>query len=121
MTELYVGKVDEFEDRGKKVVTDGTHEVGVICLDGEFYAYSNYCPHQGGPVCQGKIINRVVEELNEDRTLKGLAFSKEDIHIVCPWHGMEFNIKSGEFQGDSTIKLQSYDLTVRDGEIYVEI
>lgn len=52
--ELFVGKVAEFGDRGRKVVAQGDLEIGVFCIGGTFYAYENNCVHQGGPVCQGR-------------------------------------------------------------------
>ena len=45
-------------------------------LGGEFYAYLNHCPHMGGPACQGKMIAKVEEIIADDRTSKGMMFSK---------------------------------------------
>ena len=95
MPEIYVGKEAEFSDRDRKIVAEGEIEVGVFRLDGEFYAWRNNCVHQGGPVCQGKILNKVEELLAEDKTSRGLKFSETDVHIICPWHGYEFNIRTG--------------------------
>ena len=88
---------------------------------GEYFAYENNCSHQGGPVCQGKILNKVEEILAEDKTSKGLKFSEEDVHIVCPWHGYEFNIRTGRHPGDKNVRLKPYDVKVDNGEIYVVV
>ena len=119
MREVNIGAASEFSDPGRKIVGFGNFEVGVFKLDGEFYAYLNLCPHMGGPVCQGKMIAKVEEIIAEDRTSKGMAFSKTKLHIVCPWHGYEYNIKTGCHQGNSRIRLRKAEMTIRDGEIYV--
>lgn len=119
MTEIYAGKVTEFEERGRKVISAGGLEIGVFRIHGGFVAYNNNCVHQGGPVCQGKLINRVVEVLAEDKTSCGLTFSEEDVHLVCPWHGYEFNLKTGCHPADSRIRLKSYPVELRDGGVFV--
>ena len=55
--------------------------------EGEFYAYSNFCLHQGGPACEGLTIAKVEERMRPDKTSKGLYFSDTEMHFVCPWHG----------------------------------
>ena len=67
----------------------------VFKLGGEFFAYLNHCPHMGGPACQGKIIAKVEEVIADDRTSKGMEFSKTKMNVVCPWHGFEFDIRTG--------------------------
>lgn len=121
MAELYVGKETDFEERDRKIIAQGDLEIGVFLVDGEFYAYENHCVHQGGPVCQGKILNRVVEVLADDRTSQGLKFSEEDVHIVCPWHGYEYNLKTGRHPGDKNVRMKPYEVKVKDGEVYVVV
>ena len=107
MADLYVGREDEFEDRGRKVIVSGGLEVGVFFVDGGYYAYENKCVHQG------------VELIADDKTSQGLAWSEEDVHIVCPWHGYEFNIKTGIHPGHKNARLRSFDVKVTDGDVYV--
>ena len=119
VAELYVGNESDFEERDRKIIAQGDMEIGVFRVDGEFYAYENNCVHQGGPICQGKILNRVMEVLAEDKTSQGLKFSDEDVHIVCPWHGYEYNLKTGRHPGDKNVRLKPYDVKITDGEVYV--
>lgn len=121
MAELYVGKESEFQERDRKIIAQGDLEIGVFLVDGEFYAYENNCVHQGGPVCQGKILNRVMEVLADDKTSRGLKFSEEDVHIVCPWHGYEYNLKTGRHPGDRNVRMKPYEVKVKDGDIYVVV
>jgi len=121
MADIYIGREDEFEDRGRKVIVNGDVEIGVFFVDGEFYAYENNCVHQGGPVCQGRILNRVIEKIAADKTSEGLAWSEEDVHIVCPWHGYEFNLKTGRHPGNRNARLRPFEVKVTDGEVYVVV
>ncbi len=117
--DIYVGQEADFGERDRKIIVRGELEIGVFRIDGAFYAYENNCVHQGGPVCQGKILGKVEEMLGEDMTSKGLRFSETDIHIVCPWHGYEYNLKTGRHPGDRRVRLKPYEVKVDDGEVYV--
>ena len=119
VAELFVGKETEFEDRDRKIIAQGDLEIGVFHVNGDFYAYENNCVHQGGPVCQGKILNKVEEVLADDKTSKGLKFSESDVHIVCPWHGYEYNLMTGRHPGDKNVRLKPYEVKISDGEVYV--
>jgi nitrite reductase/ring-hydroxylating ferredoxin subunit len=121
MNEVVIGRADAFPDPGRRVVeVDGT-EVGVFCRNGRFTAYENVCPHMGGPVCQGKIIARVQELIADDKTSTGLAFSKDQTNIVCPWHGYEFDIGTGQFQGNPRMRLSPVKVTIVDGDVVVSL
>ena len=76
-------------------------------------------PHVGGPVCQGVTMSRVVERLDEQRRSVGDFFGDET-HIVCPWHGYEFDLRTGRHPADPGIRLRRYPVHERDGEIVVE-
>ena len=94
MTEIMVGACSELADGDHRIVAIGELEVGIFRLGDRFVAYENRCPHHGGPVCQGKLFNRVEEIIMPDQTSRGLRFSK-DRHVVCPWHGYEFDLDTG--------------------------
>ena len=69
MAEKLVGKISEFKDGDRRIVFLGDHEIGVFRENGTFYAYSNYCLHQGGPACEGLTIAKVedtVRNLRDD-------------------------------------------------------
>jgi len=91
MPEKFVAKLADFKDGERRIVFVGDNEIGVFRHDGAFYAYSNFCLHQGGPACEGLTIARVEERLRPDKTSMGLYFSETDMNFVCPWHGMEYD------------------------------
>jgi nitrite reductase/ring-hydroxylating ferredoxin subunit len=121
MREVNIGAASDFSDPGRKIVGFGNFEVGVFKLDGEFYAYLNLCPHMGGPVCQGKMIAKVEEIIAEDRTSKGMAFSKTKMHIVCPWHGFEFDIRTGTHPGNARARLRKIKVEVTGGDVVIAV
>ena len=121
MREVNIGPASEFGDPGRKVVAFENFEVGVFRLGGEFFAYLNHCPHMGGPACQGKMIAKVEEVIAEDRTSKGMMFSKSKMHIVCPWHGFEFDIRTGRHPGNSKARLRPIKVAVTGGEVVITV
>jgi nitrite reductase (NADH) small subunit len=121
MVEYSAGKVTDYADSDRKVVVCGEFEVGVFRIDGEFFAWHNRCAHRAGPICQGRIMQRVLEPVADDKTTRAQQYDPSETNIVCPWHGYEYSIKTGFHQGNSRIRLRKAELTIRDGEIYVSI
>jgi nitrite reductase (NADH) small subunit len=119
MSELLVGKVSDFAERDRKVIVGQGREIGVFRLGEEFFAWENQCPHMGGPVCQGKILNRVEERIGDDKRSLGFQFSRTQVNIVCPWHGYEYDIRTGLHQGNADVRLTPVAVIVRQGEVYV--
>jgi len=121
MPDVNIGAVAEFSDPGRKIVGFDRFEVAVFKLDGEFFAYLNQCPHMGGPACQGKMLAKVEEVIADDKTSKGMAFSKTRMHVVCPWHGFEFDIRTGQHPGNPRARLRKMDVRVADGDVLVSV
>ena len=119
MPEQFVAKTTEMKDGDRRIVFMGEHEIGVFKEKGEYYAYSNFCLHQGGPACEGLTIAKVEERLRPDKTSQGLYFSEKDMNFVCPWHGMEYDMKTGECVSDRRMKLRSYKILHKGDDIYV--
>jgi nitrite reductase (NADH) small subunit len=120
MSEIMVGNFSDFADDDYKVLDLGAMEVGIFRRGAKLVAYQNHCPHYGGPVCQGKIFPRVEEELLPDKTSKGLRFTT-DKHVVCPWHGYEFNLDTGRHPGDPKMRLRAVPVSVRDDQVFVNL
>jgi len=118
MPECFVAKASEMQDGDRRIVLAGNAEIGVFFKDGAYFAYSNECVHSGGPACEGIMINRVVDVIAQDRTYQGQAFS-DDVHFVCPWHGYEYELKTGECVGDRRLKLKKFEVVRRGDDIFV--
>lgn len=121
MAEVNIGSVADFSDPGRKVFEIDGFEIGVFHVRGEFSAYRNVCPHMGGPVCQGKVMPRVEENIAADRKSRGFAFSKTHTNIVCPWHGYEFDLRTGCHQGNPQLRLRPLEVRVLDGEVFIQM
>jgi nitrite reductase/ring-hydroxylating ferredoxin subunit len=119
MAEKFVAKTSELKDGDRRIVYLGEHEIGVFCHSGQYFAYSNFCLHQGGPACEGLTIAKVEERLRPDKTSQGLYFSDTEMHFVCPWHGMEYDMTTGECVSDRKMKLRKYQVVQKGDDIYV--
>jgi len=118
MPEVFVAKVSELPDGERRIVEHAGEEIGVFHWQGAFYAYQNLCVHQGGPACEGIIMHKVEDVLGPDRTWHGQRFGDE-VHFVCPWHGYEYDLKTGECAADRRLRLKSYQVVRRGEDIYV--
>ena len=120
MQQVRVGSFSSFSDGDYKVFVVGKQEVGVFRIGDGLVAYENLCPHAGGPVCQGKVFNRVEEILTDEKKSEGLRFAGER-HVICPWHGYEFNLETGCHPADKNIRLKPVPVEVRGDQIYLSV
>jgi nitrite reductase/ring-hydroxylating ferredoxin subunit len=118
--EVTLGALSDMADGEHRVFAIDTVEVGVFRIGDRLFAYENTCPHAGGPVCQGKIFNRVEELLTSEKKSLGLRFSTRR-NIVCPWHGYEFDIETGVHPGNRAVRLKPVKVDVREGQIFVSL
>jgi nitrite reductase/ring-hydroxylating ferredoxin subunit len=121
MPEVLVCNVGDIGEGGTRLVRVGRVEVGVIHYRGQYYAYRNLCPHQGGPACEGLKLPQIVEMIGEKGAHLGNKFDEDDLHIVCPWHGWEFHLSDGTHVIDKRQRLAKYEVAERDGQIYVTV
>ncbi len=118
MAEKFVAKTSEMQDGDRRIVFVGDNEIGVFRHQGSYYAYSNFCLHQGGPACEGMVTQNVVDVIDKDGLYQGQTYGDET-HFVCPWHGYESDLKTGECIGDRKLKLRKYEVLTRGEDIYV--
>jgi nitrite reductase/ring-hydroxylating ferredoxin subunit len=109
-----VGAVTEFEEGRPRIMTVEGREIGVVRWRGEFYAVRNLCPHQLGPVC-----GVVHARLDADRP--GELVADDDNPVVgCPWHGWEFDLRTGRSMWDDQFRIRTYPTSTRAGRLMVE-
>ncbi len=116
MARYVVATVDEIPPGGRKVVEVAGRSIGVFNVGGEFFALRNRCPHQGGPLCLGRLGGFVTAT-----TPGEYEYSREGEILQCPWHGWEFDIRSGEFLVNPRIRARTYPVTVENDAIYVHV
>lgn len=122
MGKWLLGPLDEFpadaEPQRHLFEIDGT-EVGVFRIGDEFVAYRNWCPHQGGPACEGDVGPRVVADLSGPLDRSRPRFSKTELTLRCPWHGWEYDIKTGRSIADSRYGLVSYRVFREGDQLFI--
>lgn len=118
---VFVARVEDVPEGGKTLTTVNGQGIGLFKLNGQIFAWRNTCPHQGGPVCQGRIFHRVVENIDADRQVHGRAYDTEHQHIVCPWHGAEFNIRTGRHAGTDALSLTPITIEILNDEIHADV
>ena len=52
--EHVVGVLSDFPEGTHRIVRIGRREIGVFNVGGRLYGLPNICPHQTGPLCEGK-------------------------------------------------------------------
>jgi len=75
----------------------------VICVanvNGVVSAMDNVCLHRGGPLGQGVI---------------------EGNKLVCPWHGWQYDPKTGQAAQNPNAKVAVYPLKVENEDVMIEL
>lgn len=115
MAKYVVAAVDEIPLGGRKIVEVAGRSIGVFNVNGDFFALRNRCPHQGGPLCEGRIFGVVEAEVPGE-----LLYSRPGEIITCAWHGWEFDIKTGQSWCDpERLRVRSYEVRVEPGAALV--
>ena len=116
MARYVVAKAGEIAPGESKPATIAGREIAVFNLDGEYFALLNRCPHEGGPLCQGRRTSLV--ESNRPGTY---LTSRPGEMLRCPWHGWEFDIRTGRSYIDpNRVRTRAFDVTVEPGQLLAE-
>jgi 3-phenylpropionate/trans-cinnamate dioxygenase ferredoxin subunit len=108
---VVVCHVEDLPAEERKIVKVGKRSIGVFNVDGEFYAISNRCPHQGGPLCVGRLSSWAESEIPGEVEVGGSAR-----FVACPWHGWEYDLATGQsFMGPNEIGVKAFDVCVTSG------
>jgi nitrite reductase (NADH) small subunit len=119
VTEVVVGALADFPAGTHKVVEAGGRQIGVFNVAGRLYGLPNLCPHQTGPLCEGR---RATGTLAADREGDWKPrWVMEGEVITCPWHGLEYHVPTGRCLAYPEITLRRYPVTVRGGEVVVTV
>ncbi|CAH8769534.1 Rieske (2Fe-2S) protein [Paenibacillus dendritiformis] len=110
----YVLDTADVSEGGHVVVQVEGREIGIFRVNGEFYALHNYCPHQGAPMCAG-----LVSGTNLPSGVYEYEYSRKGEILRCPWHGWEFDIKTGKSLFSDRTRVKKYELEIANGKIGV--
>lgn len=111
-----VATVADFEGDGARVIAEVEgQEIAIFKLDGEFHALANYCVHQGGPLCEGKVQGQMTS--GDDGW--SWEFDEANKVVECPWHGWLFDVTNGENTANPNNRAPTYDVDVEEGNVYL--
>ena len=95
-----VARVEDVPPGTVTTVRAGAEEIALAHVDGEFHAVQSACLHLAGPLGEGRL---------------------EDYVLSCPWHGWQFDVRTGENEFDRAIRLRTYEVRIEDGEVKVAV
>lgn len=95
MARFVVARAAEIPPGERKLVSVRGQGVAVFNVKGELFALLDRCPHQGGSLCRGKLVGLV--ESDGPGTYR---YTRRGEIIRCPWHGWEFDLRTGKSQCD---------------------
>lgn len=91
--------------------------IGVLNVEGTFYALRNRCPHHGAPLCEGRVEGTMLPSDPGE-----YVFSTREEHriIRCPWHGWEYRLEDGRgLVNPGGNRVKAYRVAVEDGDVVV--
>jgi 3-phenylpropionate/trans-cinnamate dioxygenase ferredoxin component len=99
-TFVKVGRVGDFSEGQVKVVQANGQRIALFNVGGRFYALEAACPHEGEALADGTI---------------------EGLRVLCPWHGYDFHLKTGQCELDPDLHALTYPVKVQGKEILIEM
>jgi nitrite reductase (NADH) small subunit len=95
-----VARVEDVPSGTLTTVRAGDEEIALAHCDGGFYAVQQHCLHLQGPLGEGRL---------------------EGCVLTCPWHGWQYDVRTGQNEFDLAIQLRTYDVQVEDGEVRIRL
>jgi nitrite reductase/ring-hydroxylating ferredoxin subunit len=107
-----VGKADEIPPGSRKIVRVAGRSIGVFNVAGEYYAIRNRCPHQGAPLCEGKLWGALKSD-----TPGSFEYNETKDILACIQHGWEFSVRTGQSWCDpKRLRVRAYQVDVQEPE-----
>jgi nitrite reductase (NADH) small subunit len=78
----------------------GERIVALFNIDGTLHALDGVCPHQGGPLGKGRLNGCIV---------------------TCPWHGWQFDVRTGQHQLSRTFQQPRFDVRVEGPDVLIDV
>jgi nitrite reductase/ring-hydroxylating ferredoxin subunit len=116
LAEHIVGTVADFPVGSHTVVTLRNMQIGIFNVDGTLHALPNVCPHQFGPLCTGTVDGTWISNESTDWRLD---WQRDGEILTCPWHGIEFDIKTGTSLSSKKLKVRTYQVAVEGDQVKV--
>jgi nitrite reductase/ring-hydroxylating ferredoxin subunit len=109
---VVVAKAGEIPAGERLLVEVNGRSIGIFNVDGEYYGVVNRCPHMGAEMCRGHIVG----ELSSPGPGE-FHFDPSHHLLMCPWHGWEFDLKTGQSYLDPrNTRIRTYSIAVEAGQ-----
>ena len=95
---LKVAQISDLAPGEKMLVEYDEEDVGLFNINGEFYAISDVCTHDDGPLVEGKL---------------------DGEWIICPRHGARFNVKTGQQTMPALGPVPLYEVKIEGDDILI--
>lgn len=95
-----IAKVEECPPGAARELVAEDRIVALFNVAGDWHALDGVCPHQGGPLGQGQL---------------------EGCVVTCPWHGWQFDVRTGQHQFSANVRQPRLEVRVEDGWILVNL
>lgn len=116
MARHVVSRVADIPVGASKVVSVRGRPIAVFNVGGEFFAVLDRCPHEGASLSCGARVG-LVQSDEPGR----FSFSRPGEFVRCPWHGWEYDLKTGQSWCDpDDIKVKTYAARIEPGEELVK-
>jgi 3-phenylpropionate/trans-cinnamate dioxygenase ferredoxin subunit len=116
MARHVIAAVDELPPGTRKFLEIEGRPIAVFNIKGEYFGLMNRCPHQGAALCEGPLIG-----LAQSSDPGEIEYTKLGEIIRCPWHGWEFDIRTGQSWCEpSRIMAKQYPVEVQEGQSLVK-
>jgi nitrite reductase/ring-hydroxylating ferredoxin subunit len=100
--------------QSRSVVVERIRVLVVRDDDGSLYALRDRCAHRGALLSCGGLRREITAPD------VGEYLMTERLLVECPWHGFEFDVKTGTCISDARYRAKSYRVEVDDGYIVFE-
>jgi nitrite reductase/ring-hydroxylating ferredoxin subunit len=116
--DVAVATLSELPEGAHKVVRAGRRELGLFNVGGKLYALPNLCPHQRGPLCEGRVSGTL--DCTEETGWR-FSWRHEGEIVTCPWHAQEFHIPTGTCIAFPQIRLKSFPVRIEGDAVLVTV
>ena len=110
MSRHVVAPTGDIPPGNRKLFVIKGRPIAIFNLGGEYFGLLNRCPHQGGSLCDG-VVDRPAGIVASPGHY---TYSRQGEIVRCPWHGWEFDIRTGQSYCDpERIRTKAYEVAAR--------
>lgn len=111
-----VAATSELPPGTRRVINVDGRAIVVFNVNGEYFGMLDRCPHNGGSLAQG-----MVTGLLQSSEPGSYAYSRPGEVIRCPWHGWEFDLRTGKsFCSGIKARARQFPVRIVEGSDIVE-